>query len=67
MLQLDLGVTLKIMIVLMAAILKFWVTVMSQCKSDVRIRILVVNSSRKVCQNMVLGALVQKLIFQDGG
>ena len=55
------------MAVLMAAILKFWVIVMSQCKSDVRIRILVVNLSRKVSQNMVLGALVQKLIIQDGG
>ena len=52
----------------MAAILKFWVIVMSHCKPDVRIRILIVNLSRKVSQNiMVLGALVKKLIFQDGG
>ena len=55
------------MAVLVAAILKFWVIVMSQCKSDVRIRILVVNIPRKVSQNTVVGALVQKLVFQDGG
>ena len=50
----------------MAAILDIWVKMMFKRKSDVRIGILVVDLVEKVYLYLILGALVQKLIFQDG-
>ena len=50
----------------MAAILYFWVKMMSKRQTDVRIGILVVDLLKKEYSYMILGALVQKLIFQDG-
>jgi hypothetical protein len=50
----------------MAVILNFWVEMMSNIQTDVIIGILVVDLSEKVYSYMILGALVQKLIFQDG-
>ena len=43
-----------------------WVKMMLKRKSDVRIGILVVDLVEKVYLYLILGALVQKLIFQDG-
>jgi hypothetical protein len=50
----------------MAAILNLWVRMMSYHQTDVRIEILMVNLAEKVSSNMIVGALVQKLIFQEG-
>ena len=50
----------------MAAILDIWVEMMLKRKSDVRIGILVVYLVEKAYLYLILGALVQKLIFEDG-
>ena len=51
----------------MAAILDIWVKMMlTRIKSDVRIGILVVDFVVQVYLYLILGALVQKLIVQDG-
>ena len=50
----------------MAAILDIWVKMMQLGKSDVRIGILVVDVVEKLYLYLILCALVQKLIFQDG-
>ena len=50
----------------MAAILDSRVKLMSYCQTDVRIGILEVDLPLKVVLDMILGALVQKLNFQDG-
>ena len=51
---------------LMAAILDIWVKMILKRKSDVRIGILVIDLVEKVYLYLILGTLVQKLIFQDG-
>ena len=50
----------------MATILDIWVQMMLKRKSDVRIGILVVDLVEKVYLYFILGALIQKLFFQDG-
>ena len=50
----------------MAAILDIRVKMMLKRKSDVRIGILVVDLVAKVYLYLILGALIQKLFFQDG-
>ena len=46
--------------------LGYWVTMMLQRQTDGRVGILMVDLLEKVYSYMILGALVQKLIFQDG-
>ena len=48
-----------------AAMLDFWVNMMLKCQTDVNIGILVVDLPPKISLCILLGALVQKLIFQD--
>ena len=55
------------MTILMTAILKFWVIVMSHCKSDIRIRVLVVNLSRKVSQKYGSRCFGSKVNFSRWG
>ena len=50
----------------MAAILYIWVKKMLKRKNYIRIGILLVELVGKVYLYLILGALVQKLIFQDG-
>ena len=50
----------------MAAILDIWVKMMLKRKSDVRIGVFVVDLVEKVYLYLILGALIQKLFFQDG-
>ncbi len=51
----------------MAAIFDFWVRMTSYGETDIRIGFPMVDLPKKVFLYMILGALVQKLIFQDGG
>ena len=50
----------------MAAILDIWVKMMLKRKSNIRIGILVVELVEKMYLYLILGALAQKLFFQNG-